>query len=445
MDSPTPPPLPLLLPLPETPIEAPPVTGYPGFWRAVGLLLFLFAVQVVLMSAAALWSLFTGGTRDIPVPALALGLVNLVSFGVVSGWIGRRSRWPLASLLGVLPPAGTFAPRNVLALVTAVAGQLMFSIGLIYAIGGKEIANSDYVKRLEDVMGGGQAWWTVVPVLVIVAPLTEEILFRGQFLRGFLDRYPAGVAIGLSAALFSVMHMNPVQAPATFLLGILAGWLYYRTRSVWPAIAAHFVNNAFPALALASGASQQAKANAAAEPAFAAAVGMAVGGLTVWGAALQALRQWVPAAAVPEAVRFDKIEGMSSSPAASASRDQLRSQAGVQLVKAENEGFALAKQPGGTYGFTGSPLAECPVFAKQTYQSWEVQKRADNGQWIVGYVSTEQEALIASDQEPIEVTIYPEPHEKATQLVTVRLERIIKKKQPSRIDGNYIQMTLARF
>lgn len=135
---------------------------------------------------------------------------------------------------------------------------------------------------------------------------------------------------------------------------------------------------------------------------------------------------------------------MSTAPSAFASRDQLRSQTGVQLVKAENEGFALAKQPAGTYGFAYAPLEESPVFAKQSFQAFEVQKRVDGSRWIVCYASPEHEALIAGDQEPIEVVLYPEPYEKATQLIALQLDRVIKKKPASRIDGNYLSVTLAR-
>jgi hypothetical protein len=135
---------------------------------------------------------------------------------------------------------------------------------------------------------------------------------------------------------------------------------------------------------------------------------------------------------------------MSTAPSAFASRDLLRSQTGVQLVKSENEGFALAKQPSGTYGFSYAPLEECPVFSRQSFQVFEVQKRADGSRWVAAYVTPEHESLIAGDQEPIEVFLYPETYEKATQLVVVQLERVIKKKSASRIDGNYIQVTLAK-
>lgn len=92
---------------------------------------------------------------------------------------------------------------------------------------------------------------------------------------------------------------------------------------------------------------------------------------------------------------------MSTATTASTSREQLRAQTAVQHVKTQNEGFALGKQPAGTYGFTGAPLAECPVFAKQTFQSFEVQKRPDGSQWLACYATPEHEALIASDREPM--------------------------------------------
>ena len=43
--------------------------------------------------------------------------------------------------------------------------------------------------------------------------------------------------------LFSLVHMNPVQMPHAFLIGILLGWLYYRTDSIIPGVVWHWVNN----------------------------------------------------------------------------------------------------------------------------------------------------------------------------------------------------------
>ncbi len=133
---------------------------------------------------------------------------------------------------------------------------------------------------------------------------------------------------------------------------------------------------------------------------------------------------------------------MSSVPAPN--REQLRTQAAVNLVKSENEGFVLEKQPAGTYGFTGAPLEACPVFSKQSYQSWEVHRRGDGTRALICCVTSDHATLIASGQEPIQVTVYPEPHDTATVMITLDMARVIKRSPPSRSDGNFIPVTLAR-
>jgi membrane protease YdiL (CAAX protease family) len=81
-------------------------------------------------------------------------------------------------------------------------------------------------------------------IIGLMAPLVEEIVFRGAILRALL-RWKSNPWIGIliSAALFSVIHMNPAQMPHAFLIGILLGWMYYRTDSIIPVVIYHWVNN----------------------------------------------------------------------------------------------------------------------------------------------------------------------------------------------------------
>lgn len=81
-------------------------------------------------------------------------------------------------------------------------------------------------------------------VVGLLAPLAEEVVFRGAVLRALL-RWNRGpwVAIVISALLFSAAHLNPAQLPHTFLVGLLLGWLYYRTDSIIPGMVYHWVNN----------------------------------------------------------------------------------------------------------------------------------------------------------------------------------------------------------
>ncbi len=81
-------------------------------------------------------------------------------------------------------------------------------------------------------------------VVGLMAPLAEELVFRGAVLRSLL-RWSTRpwLAIAVSAVLFAIMHMNPAQMPHAFLAGILLGWLYYRTDSIVPGVVYHWVNN----------------------------------------------------------------------------------------------------------------------------------------------------------------------------------------------------------
>ena len=78
----------------------------------------------------------------------------------------------------------------------------------------------------------------------LLAPLAEELVFRGAILRALLQWINRPwVAIALSALFFAAAHLNPAQLPHAFLVGLLLGWLYYRTNSIIPGMVYHWVNN----------------------------------------------------------------------------------------------------------------------------------------------------------------------------------------------------------
>ena len=81
--------------------------------------------------------------------------------------------------------------------------------------------------------------------VVIFAPLFEELLCRGVILRGLLHHITPAKAIFWSALMFAVMHLNPWQALPAFMVGLLMGWIYWKTGSLLATIFIHFVNNGF--------------------------------------------------------------------------------------------------------------------------------------------------------------------------------------------------------
>ncbi|MDR2450048.1 MAG: CPBP family intramembrane metalloprotease [Prevotellaceae bacterium] len=86
--------------------------------------------------------------------------------------------------------------------------------------------------------------------VVVAAPFAEEWLCRGVILKGLLRHYSPRKAIIWSAILFGVLHINPWQAIPAFCIALAIGWVYWRTRSLWPCIFMHAVNNSIAFLML---------------------------------------------------------------------------------------------------------------------------------------------------------------------------------------------------
>lgn len=82
-------------------------------------------------------------------------------------------------------------------------------------------------------------------VIGIMAPVAEEILFRGVVLDGLKSGFSTLVAALVCGALFSLYHQNPVQTAYQFCCGVAYALLAVRAGSVLPTILAHFLNNAY--------------------------------------------------------------------------------------------------------------------------------------------------------------------------------------------------------
>ncbi|MFR9620829.1 MAG: CPBP family intramembrane glutamic endopeptidase [Rikenellaceae bacterium] len=80
--------------------------------------------------------------------------------------------------------------------------------------------------------------------LVVVAPIFEELLCRGVILEAIRKKRGALAGCVISALIFGIMHFEPQSALNAFIVGILLGYLYLRTNSIFAPILLHAVNNA---------------------------------------------------------------------------------------------------------------------------------------------------------------------------------------------------------
>lgn len=254
-----------------------PETPWPGPWEAIGLVLALFLCEWVayaVLHDANGWL----GLQSSETAALATVLGNGAVFAVVMqrrglGWRALLHDTP-ASPVATL---GVLAAPILMLLPALVVGNLVI-VGALTAVFPLSAAEQAMFERMAE---------PTVPAMLgacVLAPLLEEMLFRGIVLRGFLARYPRRHAIALSALLFGFAHLNLYQFVAASLLGLGLGWLYERTRSLLPGILLHASYNT-ALLSLTHGLGEGTS--------MAAWAWLTVGGLALSALGVRLLRRWL--------------------------------------------------------------------------------------------------------------------------------------------------------
>jgi len=189
---------------------------------------FLGIQAVVSLIVPMIWKLVTGSTDM----TIAMMITTTVVFSVLAIVVFLWAGWTKVS-----PTWLRTRPWMVLAWsVVAAIGMIIPSTWMQENM--PELPN--LVEQEFDMILTNRWGYVTIGLL---APLAEEIVFRGAVLRSLLDKQRPWVAIAISALLFAVAHLNPAQMPHAFMVGLLLGWMYYRTGSILPGMAYHWANN----------------------------------------------------------------------------------------------------------------------------------------------------------------------------------------------------------
>lgn len=210
---------------------------FPGFKQALGLL----ALALLMQMAIGSFMIVAGATE---LTASHLALANILSFGAIIflGW--KRTGEPF---LQVFPMQAVSSLLLVPFVLTLAGASILLSEldNLLRLV----LPPPDwFTENIERVLGDPDQRGAAIFALIIVAPLTEEFLFRGLILSGFLQRYGVSKAILWTALLFGAFHLNPWQFGGAFVLGLLFGWLMVRTSSLFLPIFGHAFVNSLPLL-----------------------------------------------------------------------------------------------------------------------------------------------------------------------------------------------------
>ncbi|MYE67968.1 MAG: CPBP family intramembrane metalloprotease [Acidimicrobiia bacterium] len=105
-------------------------------------------------------------------------------------------------------------------------------------------------RRIMALAEDAAAATVLVVAVVVVAPLVEEIYFRGLLLRALWGKMGRVWTVALSAALFGLAHLQLLQLPALVVFGLVAGTLVVATKRLAPAVWAHAAFNGVTVVAL---------------------------------------------------------------------------------------------------------------------------------------------------------------------------------------------------
>lgn len=215
-------------------------------WRDL-IFYLVFGLGGYLIASLAVKFFFNPTKMTVPLSLLAYTL-NVLFIGgsvlLLSAW---RKQLDLRAI-GFFPPRvtmnqvilGVFVSLFILPL-RALAGAIVQQL-----TGGSLDASQ---MRLELIAPDGFTWIGFLVSLVgagILAPIAEELFFRGAIFTWFRGRYNFLVAMLVSATLFGLAHFDTAAVVASsFIFGLAAAFMFERTRTLWVPITMHITSNCF--------------------------------------------------------------------------------------------------------------------------------------------------------------------------------------------------------
>lgn len=149
--------------------------------------------------------------------------------------------WYILRKRTLAPTAWEWLPKDYSLLILSI----LMMLGVSYAIGGI----LEYAPGYEEMLKTYESMFEGIPPVVLmiaggfIGPICEEIIFRGIILKEFLQTYSPTKAILYSALIFGIIHFIPLQVISAFFAGLVLGYIYYKTKSLWLPIIIHILNN----------------------------------------------------------------------------------------------------------------------------------------------------------------------------------------------------------
>ncbi len=232
--------------------------------------------------------------------------VAAASYGLLEQWVGPETTshervlwstlysqwvWVLVAIGAATMMPGSVSFRlgirrgemGVTALALATAGTLCLSNATSLLLIDLGVRDTGTLARIDQIVdqARGAAPWLALLALGMAPGVGEELLFRGLVQRTLATRMRSASAVAIAAALFGLIHMDPVHSPSAFALGLYLGTIGAIAGNVWAPMFCHAANNS---VGIAAGLSALAVPGASAVTSAAIWVGVSLAllGAAIW-------------------------------------------------------------------------------------------------------------------------------------------------------------------
>ena len=203
-------------------------------------------LSVAVMSINSTSSTSTNAVNDSPTTwVLALSALGLwLPFVFMLRWVARRAGIDFRQYFGM-----RFATTDWLGIPLGIFCQVVLMNVVNWPLN-KWFPDTFNPQRIEtrarDMVDAAHgAWFIVLFVVVVVgAPLVEELVYRGFIQSGLQSQIGSTWALIITAAWFTVVHLEPIEFPGLFAFAIVLGLCYRRTQRVGLSMVTHLAFNA---------------------------------------------------------------------------------------------------------------------------------------------------------------------------------------------------------
>jgi uncharacterized protein len=225
------------------------VSGPWSFWRGLSILVAFVVLFTMLNAAHLLWvrqsvgfEAYLGDTGRMPPGLLLVGqtikALSIVAVICALALRGHRLGW---SALGFRPTRAIWIAAAVALAIVGLALRLVLAKTMVVALpdwGRSFVAPPFY--------WGDATAPTMIALLgmtMLVTPVVEEVFFRGFMFQWMATHRPLWLAVLASSVIFGVSHIVPPQIISAAVMSLIITLLFILSRSIWPAIVCHVVNN----------------------------------------------------------------------------------------------------------------------------------------------------------------------------------------------------------